>query len=72
MTIAAAVRSLLITRSLAVVEPLSSHRVIAAVFGLSVAAPRFQEAYARRKRPLIAPAFLAPGASGLHPDLASV
>lgn len=71
MIIAAAVRSLSIPRFVAVMESLLSDGAIAVAFGLSVAASCFQEANARRKRPLIGLVRFAPGLLVLHLDLAS-
>ena len=71
MTIAAAVRELVLPGFAAVMEAPFSDRLVTAVFGPGVAAFRFPWARAERQRPLIALVVLVAGASALHAAKAS-
>lgn len=71
MTIAAAVRELVMPAFVAVLESPFSDRLVTAVFGLGIEALCFRWARAGRQRPLIALAVLVPGASTLHAAKAS-
>ena len=71
MTIAAAVRELVMPELVAVMESPFSDRLVTAVFGPGAAAFCFRWARAERQRHLITLAALGTGASALHAAKAS-